>query len=159
MRYFLMFIALLFSTATTALYADTAPWGTATPTQTTEYAPQKVVFDVALDSPEAFDVLLDRVSGLNVEYGADPFDASIVVVMHGPEMHFFDVRNFHRYEELVRRAQSLTIGDVIEFRMCERAAGLRRIQPEHVHGFVQLVPMGDAEIIRLQHEEGYAYIK
>ena len=32
------------------------------------------------------------------------------------------------------------------------------VKPEDVHGFVNVVPMADAEIIELHHE-GYAYMK
>lgn len=136
-----------------------APWGNAQPAAQQVYLPQKVVFDVAVDTPEAIDVLLDRMSGLSVEYGADPFDASVVAVLHGPEMHFFTRDAFAGHEDLMRRAESLAVGGIIEFRMCERAAANRGIQPEDVHGFITMVPMGDAEIVKLQHEEGYAYIK
>src|SRR5690625_6645696 len=97
-------------------------------------------------------------SGLSYEYNAGPFDASIVAVLHGPEMHFFTTDNFKQYEELVRRAQSLTVGDVIEFRMCERAAANRGIEPQDVQGFIQMVPMGEAESIHLQTEEGHALL-
>lgn len=38
----------------------------------------------------------------------------------------------------------------------ERNIGL---EPEHIHGFIELVPVGDAEVIRLQQEEDYAYIR
>lgn len=31
-------------------------------------------------------------------------------------------------------------------------------RPSDVHGFVQMVPMADAEIVRLQ-KEGYAYMR
>lgn len=137
---------------------ETAPWGTAKPAAQTVYEPQKVVFDVALEHPDEVDTLLDRMSGLSYEYNADPFDASIVAILHGPEMHFFTTENFAQYEELVRRAQSLTVGDVIEFRMCERAAANRGIAPEDVHGFIRMVPMADAELVRLQQEEGYAFM-
>ncbi len=32
-------------------------------------------------------------------------------------------------------------------------------QPQDIHGFVEMVPMGDAEIIRLQYVEGHAYMQ
>ena len=159
MRLFITFmIYMLASTGSPTAYALTAPWGTAQ-AQESSYAPHKVVYDVSVSDPEGFDSLLDRLSGLSVEYGADPFDASIVAVLHGPEMHFFDIRKFNQHEELVRRAQSLTVGGVIELRMCQRAARNMGIEPEHVHGFIQMVTMADAEIARLQQEEGYAYMK
>lgn len=59
----------------------------------------------------------------------------------------------------MQRAQSLTVGTSVEFRMCRAAARLMRYQPEDVHGFVSMVPMADAEIVRLQQEEGYAYLR
>lgn len=135
-----------------------APWGTAA-AQVTGYLPQKVVYDVTADTPEDMAAILDRMSALNVEYGSDPFDAAIVAVLQGPEMRFFDIRGFEKHEELVRRAQSLTVGGVIEIKMCQRAARSLGLEPEHIHGFIELVPLGDAEIIRLQHEEGYTYIR
>ena len=159
MRLIIILIAILIaSTGSMTAHAQTAPWGAAV-AQESSYTPQKVVYDVSVSTPEAFDIILDRLSGLSIEYGADPFDASIIAVLHGPEMSFFDIREFDKYEELVRRAQSLTVGGVIELRMCQRAARNMGIEPEHVHGFIQMVTMADAEIVRLQQEEDYAYTK
>lgn len=135
-----------------------APWGTAV-AQVTGYVPQKVVYDVSVDTPEEMAAILDRMSALNVEYGSDPFDAAIIAVLRGPEVRFFDTRNFEKYEELARKAQNLTAGGVIEIKMCQRAAQNIGLEPEHIHGFIELVPIGDAEIIRLQQEEEYAYIR
>jgi intracellular sulfur oxidation DsrE/DsrF family protein len=140
-----------------AAYAQ-APWGTAAPAVPTQYQASKAVYDVALSDPKALNALLDRISGLDAEYSHNPFDASIVVVLHGPELRFFDTRNFSKHEELVRRAQSLSIGTAISFRVCQRSAGNQGIAPENLHGFLQMVPMGDAEIVRLQ-QQGYAYMR
>jgi len=141
-----------------AAYPQNTPWGIAA-APLAGYAPQKVVYDISVDTPEELGQILDRMSALNIEYGSDPYDAAIIAVLQGPEMRFFDTRRFPEYEKLVRQAQELTTSGVIEFRMCQRAARLMDIQPEHVHGFIELVPMADAEIIRLQQEEGYAYMK
>ena len=138
--------------------SQNAPWGHAV-SQIAGYVPQKVVYDVTVSTPAELDLILDRISGLNIEYGTDPFDAAIVVVLHGPEMSFFDINKFDEHEDLMRRAQSLTVGGVIEMRMCQRAARNLGLQPADIHGFIEMVPMGDAEIIRLQQEEGYAYMK
>jgi len=59
----------------------------------------------------------------------------------------------------MKRAKSLTVGTTIEFRMCQVSAAFKGYAPKDIHGFVKMVPMADAEIIRLQLEEGYAYIK
>jgi len=39
------------------------------------------------------------------------------------------------------------------------SAAFKGYAPKDIHGFVKMIPMADAEIIRLQLEEGYAYIK
>ena len=138
--------------------AEDAPWGKAQANDT-QYSPQKVVYDVAARSEQVFARVLDRVSYLSKVYQADPFDSSIVLVLHGDEINFFAREHFARYDELMRRAQSLTVGTTIEFRMCRIAAQAHGYEPEDIHGFVTMVPMADAEIVRLQAEEGYAYMQ
>jgi len=137
---------------------ELAPWGKAR-VQNIQYAPQKVVYDVAVSDVEAFSNVLDRASYLNNLYQADPFSASIVLVLHGDEIPFFAIENHGKYAELMRRAQSLTVAGPIEFRMCRVAAKSHGFDPENIHGFVKVVPMADAEIVRLQQEEGYVYMR
>jgi uncharacterized protein len=137
---------------------ETAPWGRAELTEI-QYKPHKVVYDVAVSSERAFDLVLDRASYLNNVYQADPFGTSIVLVLHGDEIPFFAVKNYGKYKELMRRAQSLTVGGTIKFRVCRAAAEGHGLQPGDLHGFVEVVPMADAEIVRLQQEEGYAYMR
>jgi hypothetical protein len=43
--------------------------------------------------------------------------------------------------------------------MCKVAAKGHGFVPEDINGFVKMVPMADAEIVRLQQEEGYAYMR
>jgi intracellular sulfur oxidation DsrE/DsrF family protein len=145
--------------AAPAAAAETAaPWGRAA-LKETAYAPQKAVYDVAVSTPAQLEGVIDRVSYLNNLYLANPFDASIVVVLHGDEIPLFGIRNFRKNRELMERARSLTQAGPIEFRMCVVAARARGYQPEDIHGFVRMVPMADAEIVRLQREGGYAYMR
>jgi hypothetical protein len=137
---------------------DYAPWGRAS-LEKIDYAPHKVVYNVAVSSVESMSHVLDVVSYLSNVYHADPFDASIVMVLHGDEIPFFAVKNSAKYHDLMQRAQSLTVGGIIEFRMCKVAAKGHGFVPEDINGFVKVVPMADAEIVRLQQEEGYAYMR
>jgi intracellular sulfur oxidation DsrE/DsrF family protein len=137
---------------------EETPWGRAQ-LEAIDYRPQKVVYDVSVGSVEAFSRVLDRVSYLNNVYGADPFEASIVLVLHGDEIPFFAVKNLDRYRELMQRAQSLTLAGPIEFRMCRVAARGHGLEPQDIDGFVKVVPMADAEIVRLQQEQGYVYMR
>ncbi len=140
-----------------SLAAD-SPWGGAklSPTQ---YKPQKVVYDVHVKTVAAVESVLDRASYLSTITGADPFDQSIVLVLHGPELSFFARENYEKYKQLMRRAQSLVEAEVIKIKMCKIAAQSQGYQPQDIHGFVEMVPMGDAEIIRLQYEEKHAFMQ
>ena len=135
-----------------------SPWGTASVTDT-KYKPQKVVYDVHVKSMDKVSSVLDRASHLSKITGADPFDQSIVLVLHGPEIDFFAIKNYEKNKELMNRAQSLVESDTLKIKMCKIAAEGRGFKPEDIHGFVEMVPMGDAEIIRLQYEENHAYMQ
>ena len=151
-----LMLALLWMTFAHA--EESAPWGRAS-LEPIKYKPQKVVYDVAASGIDMFEHVLDRVSYLNNIYRADPFDASLVMVLHGDEIPFFAVSNLEKYRDLMQRAQSLTIAGPVEFRMCQVAASGHGLEPEDIHGFVKLVPMADAEIVRLQQEEAYVYMR
>lgn len=135
-----------------------SPWGGATEIHQS-YSKQKVVFDTFAGTTDELASVLDRASYISVLNGADPFDNRIVIVLHGDAIPFFAAKNFAKHKDLMQRAQSLSIGDVIEFRMCKIAARQQGFKPEDIHGFVKMVPMADAEIVRLQQEEGFAYMQ
>lgn len=151
----LLIAALAFSLP--ALADSNAPWGHASVLDI-EYSKQRVVYDTAVKTVEALTSVLDRASYLSALNGADPFDNKIVIVLHGDEINYFAIKNYAKYKDLMQRAQSLTVGGIIEFRMCKIAAASRDYEPKDIHGFVHLVPMGDAEIVRLQHE-GFSYMR
>jgi len=161
--YLYIFITIIFNTH---VIADTstdgrttsAPWGGSTVTAT-EYKPQKVVYDVHVKTVEAVESVLDRASYLSTITGADPFDQSIILVLHGTELSFFAIKNYGKYKALMHRAQSLVDSEAITIKMCKIAAQGQGFFPADIHGFIEMVPMGDAEIIRLQYEEGHAYMQ
>ena len=123
-----------------------------------DYSAQKVVYDTDSPTPEKLASVLDRASYLSMLNGADPFDTHVVVVVHGEALHAFARGNHAAHADLMARAQSLSVGAVVEFRIC--AAGARRRGYAHTdfHGFATVVPMADAEIVRLQ-QEGFAYMR
>ena len=141
-----------------AAKAGSAPWGGATLTPT-KYKPPKVVYDVHVKTVGAVESVIDRASYLSKITGADPFEQSIVLVLHGAEINFFARKNYDKYKELMHRAQSLVDSETLKIKMCKVAAEGQGYQPEDIHGFVEMVPMADAEITRLQFEEGHAYMQ
>ena len=155
--YLLLYLSLFVSTQGVAGTQST-PWGGSKVTPT-EYKPQKVVYDVHVKTVEAVESVLDRASYLSTITGADPFDQSIILVFHGAELSFFAIKNYDKYKELVHRAQSLVESEVLTIKMCKIAAQSQGFAAEDIHGFVEMVPMGDAEIIHLQYEEDHAYMQ
>jgi len=149
-------LCLSFGSAPLLCANDGTPWGMAKVLDI-EYEPQKVVYDLSSGDRKDLVSVLDRVGYLYKLYGSDPFDSSIVVVIHGGAIPFFAIDEFKKNKDIMRRAQSLTVGTSIEFRMCRAAARLLNYEPNDIHGFVKMVPMADAEIVRLQHD-GYAYM-
>lgn len=153
---FLIFLLLPCSIALAA--ENNTPWGHASVDEI-NYKPHKVVYDVSASSMAAFTNILDRVSYLNTLYEADPFDSSIIIVLHGKEIPYFAIKNYDKYKALMTRAQSLENSGNIQFRMCKLSAKSQGFKPEDIHGFVEMVPMADAEIIRLQQEQEHAYMQ
>ncbi len=157
-RFTLLVLLIIILPGHDALAENNAPWGDAKQIET-EYKPQKVVYDVHVKTAGAVKSVLDRASYLSTITGADPFDQSIVLVLHGPELSFFAKKNYQKHKELMHRAQSLVESDVIIIRMCKIAAQSLGFLAKDIHGFVEIIPMGDAEIIRLQYEENHAYMQ
>jgi hypothetical protein len=134
-----------------------APWGTAAE-MSPESRGQKAVFDVTAGDAAALGSVLDRAGYLSQMNGDDPFETSIVIVLHGDAIPFFATRNYAKHKTLMQRAQGLALGNIVQFRMCKAAARLRGLAPRDIHGFVTMVPMAEAEITRLQ-QEGFAYLR
>ena len=155
----LVLLAVVFLGLPMAAIADQAlpAWGRAKVVEKT-YSKQKVVYDVAVKTLSELESVLDRASYLSALNEADPFDSKIVIVLHGDEIGLFALANYARHAALMKRAQSLTVGGIIDIRMCRVAAKRRGFEPADIHGFVTIVPMADAEIIELQGQ-GFAYMQ
>ena len=154
----ILFSLIMLTLSGSAIAAEKAPWGGAV-AQHIDYKPQKVVYDVHVNTLGAMNSVLDRASYLNKITGADLFESSIVLVLHGSEIPFFARENYSKYKKLVHRAQSLVEAETLKIRMCKLAAEGQGYQPSQIHGFVKIVPMADAEITRLQNEENHSYMQ
>lgn len=154
----ILLVTYLLLGATGQLFAsDDLPWGIAEVLDI-EYEPRRVVYDLTTGDKDKLSHVLDQIVYLYKLYQSDPLGSSIVVVIHGDAIPYFAIDDFSQNEETMRRAQSLTVGTSIEFRMCRAAARLLDYEADDIHGFVYMVPMADAEIARLQHD-GYAYLR
>ena len=121
--------------------------------------PLRVVYDVAVDTPEDVDNVLARASHLSNMTGADPLEGSIIIVLRGNEVAFFAKDEYATHKKLVERARSLSVGGIIKIKMSELALKVRGMSATDVHDFIEIVPFGDAEIARLQIQESHAYLQ
>ena len=122
------------------------------------YQPNKVVYDVSSENVAGLNNILDRASLLQRVYGNDPFESSIIIVLHEGVIPLFANTGKKSNPDLIRRAKNLTMGDVIQFRLCRASAKQQGFKPTNFKKFISLVPMADAEIIKLQHK-GFAYLR
>ncbi len=121
------------------------------------YAPGKVVYDVATPDPAALQHILDRVSLLQDLYSADPLEASIVVVLHDGAIPLFSNRDTGQ-APLRDRARNLALGQITRFSLCRASARMQGYDEGDFADYITIVPMADAEIVRLQ-QAGYAYLR
>ena len=122
------------------------------------YQPSKVVYDLTSGDPQVLGNILNRVAILQDLYDGSSSDASIIIMLHGPSVPLFIRDNQEQYEEAMRYARDLAGAGVIRFAMCKMSANFQGYDDAQVQEFVTLVPMGDAELIRLQNM-GYAYLR
>jgi len=136
--------ALLALAATTAATAEPAA-----------YIPTRVVYDVSSSDSRELNHVLDRISMLQNLYGSGPFEASIVVMLHEGAIPRFTKSGDAKLRD---RARSLALGDIIRFRVCEASAKMQGYAAQDFDEFIAVVPMADAEIVKLQ-QAGYAYLR
>jgi intracellular sulfur oxidation DsrE/DsrF family protein len=121
------------------------------------YKPSKVVYDVSTPVAEELGHILDRASLLQNVYDNNSFEASIIVVIHEGAIPLF-AKTSDKHKTLRQRADSLSLGDVIQFRVCAASAKMQGYKSTDFPSFIKVVPMADAEIIMLQ-QKGYAYLR
>ena len=123
----------------------------------TGYKPDKVAYDVSSQNASDINNILDRVGLLQKIYGSDPFESSIVIVIHEGAIPLFSKSKNRKFRKILERAKSLTHAEVIQFRVCQASAKMQGLGKKDFDNFIQLVPMADAELIKLQ-QAGYAYL-
>lgn len=123
----------------------------------TTYAPSRVVYDVSTSDPAALGGILDRAVLLQDLWGNDPFESTIVVVIHeGAVPHFAQAGQDNG--ALLDRARGLALGGIIHFRLCRASARMQGFEDGDFPDFIDMVPMADAEIVHLE-QSGFAYLR
>lgn len=122
----------------------------------TDPAPERAVLDISVHTVEELEVLFDRAGKLADKLGSDTPGASVVLVLHGPEVEFFSTRNYDKYKDIVDQAKRLDALDIVDIKICRTMMKIHGVKRDDIPSFIEQVPLGSAEIDRLVRE-GYVY--
>ena len=114
----------------------------------------RAVLDISVHTIEGLRVLLDRAEELAMRPQAQGEEASVVLVLHGPEVEFFSIRNYEKYKDIVDQAARLDAFDVVDVKICQTMMGKQGIDRNDIPSFIEQVPLGPGEVERLTRE-GY----
>jgi intracellular sulfur oxidation DsrE/DsrF family protein len=121
-----------------------------------EAGPGRAVLDISVHTLEELRVVLERAGELAMKPRPPGEEASLVLVLHGPEVDFFAIKNYEENKEIVDEAARLDAFDVVDIRICQSMMEARGIGPDDIPSFIEQVPYGPGEVERLV-EEGYLY--
>lgn len=116
--------------------------------------PERTVLDVSVHTIEGLKVLFDRAEELAMTPRSRGEDASVILVLHGPEVEYFSIRNYDKYKDIVDQAARLDAFDVVDVKICQTMLGVRGIEQHDLPSFIEQVPYGPGEVERLK-QEGY----
>lgn len=114
----------------------------------------RAVLDISVHTIEGLRVLFDRAEQLAMRPQAQGVDDSIVLILHGPEVEFFSIKNYDKYKDIVDQAARLDAFDVVDVKICQSMMGLRGVARDDIPAFIEQVPVGPDEVEQLV-QEGY----
>jgi len=120
----------------------------------TDAVPERTVLDVSVHTIEGLRVLFDRAEELAMTPRPKGEDASVILVLHGPEVEYFSLKNYDKYKDIVDQAARLDAFDVVDVKICQTMMGARGIEQSDIPSFIEQVPYGPGEVERLK-QEGY----
>ena len=113
--------------------------------------PLKYYFDVVRHSPDALLKVLTRAQSIYDQTQEQSRGTmQVVLVLHGPDITYFDSDNYEQYQEIVDLAASLDSIGVFDFKVCAASASNLGVAENRLPEFVELVPYGPAEVRRLE---------
>ena len=117
-------------------------------------APLRAVLDISVHTIEGLKVLFDRAEELAMRPQAQGEEASVVLVLHGPEVEFFSIGNYEKYKDIVDQAARLDAFDVVDVQICQTMMDVHGLERDDIPSFIEQVPFGPGEVERLT-QQGY----
>ena len=119
-------------------------------------AGERAVYDLSVHTPEEMRAILNRLEDLATAPRRTGEQAGIALVLHGPEIDFFAIRNYGKYRDIVDLAAKLDAFREIEVKVCQTMMRELGLGSEDIPAFIEQIPYGPGEIERLR-QEGYLY--
>lgn len=111
----------------------------------------RVVFDVAINDPASFKVLIKNIDSLKTAFAPEAVEVEVVAYAKGLDLYL------SRDPEVLKGIQRLAAANV-RFKACGITTKTRRLSASQLGEVCELVDGGLAELVRLQ-EQGWSYIK
>lgn len=116
----------------------------------------RTVYDISLHEAGDLRLLLERLEMLASQPRPHSDKPEIALVLHGPELSYFAIKNYSKHRELVDLAAKLDAFQAIEIKACRTKMREYELEPADLPAFIEIVPFGPAEVQRL---EGEGYLK
>lgn len=115
---------------------------------------QNLVADISVHTVDELERLFSHVEKVMDRPRRDGEQPLISLVLHGPEVEFFALKNYNQYKSLVDRAAKLAALGGVTISICQTRMRNLGIQSDEVPAFLRQVPFGPDEVQRLVGE-GY----
>lgn len=118
--------------------------------------PERYVMDISVHTPDEIRKVLKRAEQVYQTPRPGNEHPSIALVLHGPEVEYFAIRNYSKYKDIVDLAARLDAYKVIDIKMCNTMVRDRGLEQKDIPAFIEMIPYGPDEVERLTRE-GYVY--
>ena len=116
-----------------------------------------LVADISVQTREELEVLFARVEQLLDRPRTGNETPLVNLVLHGPEVEFFAIKNYDRYKAVVDHAAKLAALGAVDISICQTQMRRLGIATDEVPSFLRQVPFGPGEVERLI-EDGFVYM-
>ena len=107
------------------------------------------VADVSAHTTQELETLFDRIEALLERPRGEGEAPLIALVLHGPEVEFFALKNYTQHRTLVDRAAKLAALGGVQISICQTQMRKRGIAGDQVPSFLRQIPYGPEEVEQL----------
>ena len=115
------------------------------------------VADISVHTEQELEILFTRVEQLLDRPRTGDETPLVNLVLHGPEVEFFAIKNYDKYKTIVDHAAKLAALGAVDISICQTQMRSLGIATDEVPSFLRQVPFGPGEVESLI-ENGFVYM-